>query len=110
MSIIVTGAAGFIGANLVKALNARGLRDIIAVDNLTRGDKFRNLVDCELADYLDIDGNLLITNDPFVGVTAEKGILSFPFRRFYMELNDLGLEEYIERHLPTEELTIWKNI
>jgi L-alanine-DL-glutamate epimerase-like enolase superfamily enzyme len=31
----------------------------------------------ELADYLDVDGNLLITNDPFAGVTAEKGILSF---------------------------------
>ena len=31
----------------------------------------------ELADQLDIDGNLLITNDPFAGVTAEKGILSF---------------------------------
>jgi L-alanine-DL-glutamate epimerase-like enolase superfamily enzyme len=31
----------------------------------------------ELTDYLDIDGNLLITNDPFSGVTAEKGILSF---------------------------------
>ena len=31
----------------------------------------------ELADHLDIDGNLLITNDPFAGVTAEKGILSF---------------------------------
>jgi len=31
----------------------------------------------ELADYLDIDGSLLITNDPFAGVTAEKGILSF---------------------------------
>lgn len=31
----------------------------------------------ELADYLDIDGSLLITNDPFVGVTAEQGILSF---------------------------------
>jgi L-Ala-D/L-Glu epimerase len=31
----------------------------------------------ELADYFDIDGNLLITNDPFLGVTAEKGILSF---------------------------------
>ena len=31
----------------------------------------------ELCDYLDIDGNLLITNDPYVGVTAEKGILSF---------------------------------
>ena len=31
----------------------------------------------ELADYLDVDGNLLITNDPFAGVTADKGILSF---------------------------------
>jgi len=31
----------------------------------------------ELADFLDVDGTLLITNDPYVGVTAEKGILSF---------------------------------
>ena len=37
--IIVTGAAGFIGSNLVKALNARGERDIVAVDNLSRADK-----------------------------------------------------------------------
>ncbi|WP_153099700.1 ADP-glyceromanno-heptose 6-epimerase [Paraburkholderia hayleyella] len=53
MTIIVTGAAGFIGSNLVKALNERGHTDIIAVDNLTRADKFRNLVDCEIDDYLD---------------------------------------------------------
>jgi L-alanine-DL-glutamate epimerase-like enolase superfamily enzyme len=31
----------------------------------------------ELCDYLDIDGNILITNDPFVGATAEKGMMSF---------------------------------
>ena len=31
----------------------------------------------ELADYLDIDGSVLITNDPYLGVTVEKGILSF---------------------------------
>ena len=31
----------------------------------------------ELADYLDLDGNLLITNDPFVGVQCERGVLSF---------------------------------
>ena len=49
--IVVTGAAGFIGANLVKGLNARGETEIIAVDNLTRADKFRNLADCEIADY-----------------------------------------------------------
>ncbi|MBS1172214.1 MAG: ADP-L-glycero-D-manno-heptose-6-epimerase [Proteobacteria bacterium] len=50
---IVTGAAGFIGANLVKGLNERGVTDIIAVDNLTKADKFRNLTDCEIADYFD---------------------------------------------------------
>ena len=53
MTIIVTGAAGFIGANNVKALNACGRSDIVAVDNLTRADKFRNLTDCDIADYLD---------------------------------------------------------
>lgn len=53
MSIIVTGAAGFIGSNLVRALNQRGETDIIAVDDLTEGDKFRNLADCEIRDYLD---------------------------------------------------------
>jgi ADP-L-glycero-D-manno-heptose 6-epimerase len=53
MTIVVTGAAGFIGSNIVKALNARGETDIIAVDNLTRGDKFKNLVDCEIAHYAD---------------------------------------------------------
>ena len=53
MTIIVTGAAGFIGSNIVKALNQRGRTDIIAVDNMKKADKFRNLVDCEIADYLD---------------------------------------------------------
>ena len=53
MYIVVTGAAGFIGSNIVRALNARGERDVIAVDNLTQGDKFRNLADCSIADYLD---------------------------------------------------------
>jgi ADP-L-glycero-D-manno-heptose 6-epimerase len=51
--IVVTGAAGFIGANLVRALNERGERDLLAVDNLTRAEKFHNLVDCEIGDYLD---------------------------------------------------------
>jgi ADP-L-glycero-D-manno-heptose 6-epimerase len=53
MYTIVTGAAGFIGSRLVAALNRAGVEDIIAVDNLQRADKFRNLVGCEIADYLD---------------------------------------------------------
>ena len=55
MTIIVTGAAGFIGSNLVQALNRRNETEIIAVDDLTDGDKFRNLADCEIAEYLDKD-------------------------------------------------------
>jgi hypothetical protein len=31
----------------------------------------------ELADYLDLDGNLLVTNDPFEGVMTRNGVLSF---------------------------------
>jgi ADP-L-glycero-D-manno-heptose 6-epimerase len=53
MYYVVTGAAGFIGSNLVKALNQQGIANILAVDNLTRADKFRNLVDCDIEDYLD---------------------------------------------------------
>src|SRR5438132_5310810 len=53
MSLIVTGAAGFIGSNLVRALNARGETDIIAVDNLSNAAKVANLADCDIADYID---------------------------------------------------------
>ncbi len=51
--IVVTGAAGFIGSNIIQGLNARGVDDIIAVDDLRQGDKFRNLADLKIADYVD---------------------------------------------------------
>ncbi|MEM7764788.1 MAG: ADP-glyceromanno-heptose 6-epimerase [Pseudomonadota bacterium] len=53
--IVVTGGAGFIGANLVKRLNRETSEDIVVVDDLTDGHKFRNLVDLDIADYLDRD-------------------------------------------------------
>jgi len=51
--IIVTGGAGFIGSNIVKELNNRGRTDIMIVDNLKNGVKFKNITDCEIQDYLD---------------------------------------------------------
>ncbi len=50
---IVTGGAGFVGSNLVKALNRSGHTDILVVDNLARGEKARNLADLVISDYLD---------------------------------------------------------
>jgi ADP-L-glycero-D-manno-heptose 6-epimerase len=52
---IVTGGAGFIGSNIVKTLNARGITDILVVDELTDGTKFANLVDLQIMDYMDKD-------------------------------------------------------
>ena len=55
MYYIVTGAAGFIGSSLVRALNERGQSNIIAVDNANRADNLKNLADCEIADYMNKD-------------------------------------------------------
>src|ERR671921_670426 len=56
--IIVTGGAGFIGANIVRGLNARGRTDIMVVDDLRDGAKFANIADCEIQDYVDKDSFL----------------------------------------------------
>ncbi len=53
--LIVTGAAGFIGSNVIAALNERGVDDVLAVDNLSDGRKVRNLAGLKIADYLDKD-------------------------------------------------------
>ena len=55
MKVVVTGAAGMIGSNLVHGLNAIGIDDVIAVDDLTDGPKYRNLLGARLADYFDKD-------------------------------------------------------
>ena len=51
--IVVTGGAGFIGSNLVRALNERGESDILLVDNLGNGRKMHNIADLNIADYMD---------------------------------------------------------
>ena len=94
MYTIVTGAAGFIGSNLIKALNDHGETEIIAVDNLTHADKFRNLVDCSIADYLDKHEFLELINagdfDGAVGTVLHQGACSNTMEtdgRYMMENN-----------------------
>lgn len=67
--IIVTGGAGFIGSNIVKALNEKGRRDILVVDDLKDGTKFANLADLDIADYMDKDDFIAsILGGEFLGV------------------------------------------
>src|SRR6185437_15185977 len=53
LRVVVTGAAGMVGSNLVHGLNAIGIDDVIAVDDLTEGAKFRNLLGAKVSDYFD---------------------------------------------------------
>ena len=84
-------AACFHGVN-VKLVKAGGIRPAVKALSVARKLGLKTMLGCmiessilvsaaahlaELCDYLDLDGNLLIRNDPYVGVTAEKGVLSF---------------------------------
>lgn len=51
--IIVTGGAGFIGSNIIYSLNKMGHNNILVVDNLTNGIKFKNIADLNISDYQD---------------------------------------------------------
>jgi ADP-L-glycero-D-manno-heptose 6-epimerase len=53
MLYAVTGAAGFIGSRLVRALNQRGIGEILAVDDLSDGLNAKNLYALEIEDYMD---------------------------------------------------------
>lgn len=105
--IIVTGAAGFIGSNIVRGLNRRGMTNILAVDDLTDGDKFVNLVGAQISDYMHKDDFRRRVLDGFLpGIRAvfHQGACSDTTERnghFMMDNNyrvTLELFEYCQSH------------
>lgn len=91
--IVVTGGAGMIGSNIVAGLNAAGRTDVIVVDDLTDGTKFRNLADLAIADYLDKDEFMaLVERDALdeIEVVFHQGACSATTEwngKFMMEVN-----------------------
>lgn len=73
--IIVTGGAGFIGSNIVAALNAEGHDDIVVVDDLSDGSKVANIGDLRISDYID--------KDVFLDLIDGKGQIAVPAAVFH---------------------------
>lgn len=106
--IIVTGGAGFIGSNIIRFLNARSREEVMVVDDLTDGAKYRNLVDLTICDYLDKDDFLarIQRNEAFGNLTAivHQGACSATTEwdgKYMMEINydySCVLLEYCQRH------------
>ncbi len=55
MKFVVTGASGFVGANLIEGLNERGFQDIIAVDHDQGGAKAGHLAGLSFSEFVTAD-------------------------------------------------------
>ncbi|PWG78803.1 NAD-dependent epimerase/dehydratase family protein [Pararcticibacter amylolyticus] len=56
-TIVVTGGSGFVGSNLIKKLNQRGVTNIIIIDNYDE-QKFWNIKNCSFVDYISYKNEL----------------------------------------------------
>jgi len=72
--IVVTGSNGFIGSNLIKALNKEGYKDILAVDDHSNPDLKDNIAHCDIQEYIEIDQFLRDVQQNKIDVTNLKAI------------------------------------
>ncbi len=68
--IVITGAAGFIGSNVARALNAAGYKDLILVDRSFDGEKAKNISDLIYSQKLTADEFSNLTKSDFVRLEA----------------------------------------
>lgn len=94
----------------IKLMKCGGIREAIRMIYTARVHNLKIMIGCNiesslsitaaahlmsLVDYIDLDGNLLVANDPYIGVTVDKGRLTLP------EGNGLGVEAHGSVPLPS---------
>ena len=93
---------GLVDGINIKLSKSGGIREALKMINVARAHRMKIMIGCmvetsvgitaaaqiaSLADYADLDGNILISDDPYAGVTVEKGYLKLP------EGSGLGVKE-----------------
>ena len=73
MSYIVTGGAGFVGSNMVRKLNEKGISDVVIIDNYEEA-KMPNLVGLQFTDYIDFSNGLASVKESLEAIDNMQGI------------------------------------
>ena len=73
MSYIVTGGAGFVGSNMVRKLNEKGISDVVIIDNYEEA-KMPNLVELQFIDYIDFSNGLASVKESLEAIDNVQGI------------------------------------
>lgn len=73
MSYIVTGGAGFVGSNVVRKLNEKGIDDVVIIDNYEEA-KMPNLVGLQFTDYIDFSNGLASVEERLEAIDDVQGV------------------------------------
>ena len=76
--IIVTGGAGFIGSAIIAGLNARGISDILVVDQLGSDQRWKNLRNLSFVDYIEKDDFLQMVLAKKIQPTSRRSFIWGP--------------------------------